>query len=191
MSRQQWAGVSLAVLVSIVVPGSFSIGNAAGSSALDVNGLRNNALETHNTYRSAHKTPVLNVSQSLNASAQKYADQLAVKGVFEHSGMPGIGENLFVLHTTAPAINSSNLAKHAVKSWYDEASLYNYNSPDFSHQTGHFTQIVWKDSTQIGCGISQGASTIKGTRYNSFYVACHYNPPGNVMRQFASNVLKP
>jgi glioma pathogenesis-related protein 2 len=189
--KRQWAGISLAVLASVVLPGSFRSGNATGQASLDLNTLRGSALSQHNAYRSAHRTPALNVDESLNVSAQKYANQLAAKGVFEHSGAPGIGENLFVLHTTAPGVNVGNLAKHVVKSWYDEVSLYNYNSPDFSHQTGHFTQVVWKDSTKVGCGIAQGATNIKGTRFNSFYVVCHYNPPGNVMQQFASNVPKP
>jgi glioma pathogenesis-related protein 2 len=191
MKKRQWAGVSLAMFISVVLPGSFRSGNATAQASLDINTLQSNALSQHNAYRSAHRTPALEFSQSLNNSAQKYADQLVAKGVFEHSNTPGIGENLFVLHTTAPGVNVGNLAKHVVKSWYDEVSLYNYNQPDFSHQTGHFTQIVWKDSTNIGCGIAQGKTNIKGTHFNSFYVVCHYNPPGNVMKQFASNVSKP
>jgi uncharacterized protein YkwD len=191
MKKRQWAGVSWAMFISIVFPGSFHSSNATNQVSLDIDTLRSNALSQHNAYRSAHRTPALQSSQSLNDSAQKYANQLVVKGVFEHSNIPGLGENLFVLHTTAPGVNIGNLATHAVKSWYDEVSLYNYNKPDFSHQTGHFTQIVWKDSTNIGCGIAQGATNIKGTRFNSFYVVCHYNPPGNVMQQFASNVTKP
>ena len=33
----------------------------------------------------------------------------------------------------------------AVASWYNEIELYDYNKPKYSPQTGHFTQIVWKE----------------------------------------------
>jgi hypothetical protein len=39
----------------------------------------------------------------------------------------------------------------AVQMWYDEISLYNFSRPGFSAATGHFTQIVWATSTQLGC----------------------------------------
>jgi glioma pathogenesis-related protein 2 len=189
--KRQWAGVSLAVLISMVLPGTWQSGNATAQAALDVKILRSNALSQHNVYRAAHRTPALKVDEDLNYTAQLYANYLAAKGKFEHSGAPGIGENLFVYHTTAAGVNEGNLAKHVVKSWYDEVSLYNYETPNFSSQTGHFTQVVWKDSTNVGCGISRGVSNIKGTQYNSFYVVCHYNPAGNVLKNFIANVPKP
>jgi len=48
--------------------------------------------------------------------------------------------------------------------------------------TGHFTQLVWKGSKQIGCGASCNNS-------NKCYVTCNYYPPGNYIGQFASNVF--
>ena len=48
--------------------------------------------------------------------------------------------------------------------------------------TGHFTQLVWKGSKQIGCGASCNNS-------NKCYVTCNYYPPGNYIGQFTSNVF--
>lgn len=50
---------------------------------------------------------------------------------------------------------------------------------DYSSASGHFSQMVWKGTTQLGCGYSAGCK---------MYV-CHYNPPGNVIGQFAANVF--
>lgn len=58
-----------------------------------------------------------------------------------HSGGP-YGENL-----AAGYVGGAS----PVDAWYDEISLYNYDSPGFSEATGHFTQVIWKDTTQVGC----------------------------------------
>ena len=43
-----------------------------------------------------------------------------------------------------------------------------------------FTQVVWKSSTKLGCGLSLGKDV---------YAVCYYSPEGNVNGQFAQNVL--
>jgi hypothetical protein len=36
--------------------------------------------------------------------------------------------------------------------WYNEVSKYDWGSPGYSGITGHFTQVVWKASTELGFG---------------------------------------
>jgi uncharacterized protein YkwD len=136
----------------------------------------------------------MTIRDSLNSTAQSWAKQMATTGVFAHSSASqrnGAGENLYVYYTTAAAIATDTLANSAVKSWYDEVAKYNYANPGFAASTGHFTQVVWKGSTQLGCGEAQGTKTLQGTKYKAFYVVCHYASPGNVIGQFPANVLKP
>ena len=66
--------------------------------------------------------------------------------------------------------------------WYDEVDRYNYNNPGFSGATGHFTQVVWKDTKKLGCAISNCPGQ------GDIYV-CHYDPAGNYAGQFEENVL--
>ena len=74
--------------------------------------------------------------------------------------------------------------------WYSEISSYNFSNPGFSKSTGHFTQVVWKDSIQIGCGwVSNCAGTL-GADY-PYYLACEYYPYGNVDGEYATEVPKP
>jgi hypothetical protein len=47
-----------------------------------------------------------------------------------------------------------DLAASAVNSWYDEVKLYNWSSPGFTMDTGHFTQVVWASSKQLGVGVA-------------------------------------
>ncbi|CAF3299972.1 unnamed protein product [Rotaria socialis] len=67
--------------------------------------------------------------------------------------------------------------------WYNEISLYNYKSPGFSAATGHFTQVVWAGSTQLGIGIAFTSNNLAA------YVVANYFPPGNYLGQFPANVL--
>lgn len=50
---------------------------------------------------------------------------------------------------------------------------------------GHYTQLVWRGSEQLGIGL---ARTIDANGV-SYYVVCNYYPPGNIMGQFATNVF--
>lgn len=56
------------------------------------------------------------------------------------------GENLYQI------INRDPTADDAVKGWYDEIAKYKYSKPGFSPATGHFTQVVWLDTTEMGAG---------------------------------------
>ena len=65
--------------------------------------------------------------------------------------------------------------------WYDEIKQYRFPDGGFSMQTGHFTQVVWRGTTQVGCGHSQ-------CNGNDIWV-CEYDPPGNWEGQYRENVL--
>jgi glioma pathogenesis-related protein 2 len=160
----------------------------------DLTSLRTAAVSKHNIYRTTHHSSGMTISDSLNNTAQAWAEYLATNGLLQHSDPSqrnNAGENLYVSYTTATSIDQTTLANAAVKSWYDEILVYNYANPVFSAQTGHFTQVVWNNSTQLGCGVAQGIKTLNGIKYNAFYVVCQYAPAGNVQGQFSANVLKP
>ena len=71
--------------------------------------------------------------------------------------------------------------QRAVDMWYEEIKDYSFRSPGFSSGTGHFTQVVWIDSVEVGVAKASNAS---GTQF----VVARYNPPGNVLGHFPQNV---
>ena len=113
--------------------------------------------------------PDVTWSDSIAATAQAWAEQLASSGcTLEHATGTGYGENL--------AMGTRLTAQGAVDMWAEEASRYTY-SPEYQFtDAGHYTQIVWRATTQIGCG----SAACSG---NSVIVCCRYSPPGNVIGQ--------
>ncbi|UJR21893.1 hypothetical protein I4U23_024965 [Adineta vaga] len=139
-------------------------------------------LNAHNIYRSRHCASSLRIDDRLSRSAQNYAQRLANMNTMVHSGMKGVGENLYMMSSSNEITQmSGSKATHA---WYDEIKQYNFNQSTFSMETGHFTQVVWKGSQRLGVGFAFG----NGGR--SAFVVAQYTPPGNVQGTFRINVLR-
>lgn len=64
---------------------------------------------------------------------------------------------------------------------------YNFDKGSFSSGTGHFTQVAWKGTTELGVG---RASNTKSNGMVCTYVVGRYRPAGNFMGKFKENVLK-
>lgn len=191
MYRNKFIRVTLTSLGATLFLGAFNI-SPVESQNFDLEAFQNNAVSEHNTYRGIHHSPPLTSSSSLNDTAQSYAEVILNTGVFIHSSSDqrnDAGENLFYIITEYPEAPET-LAAKAVEAWYEEVVHYDYNKPGFSVDTGHFTQVVWKSTTQLGCGVAQGPKTIAGRTATINYVVCHYAPDGN-NGDFPTNVLEP
>lgn len=137
-------------------------------------------LKAHNNYRAAHTTPPLSWSADLSKAAQDWASACTSngKGGFAHSPgafSGGYGENLY----WGSGAGSTG-ADVAARWWYNEINQYNFNDPIASYKAGdsdskkevrHFTQLIWRDTKQLGCGAAQCG------QYE--YWVCRYAPPGN------------
>jgi len=124
-------------------------------------------IEEHQKWRADVKSEPLRWSVDIQKKAEDYALQLAKLGLLKHSES-GLGENLYWF--SGQAFSPSD----ATDAWGSEKSLYrpgtrisNTNYQDF----GHYTQMIWHNTTEVGCGVAQSSH---GT-----YVVCQYNPPGN------------
>ena len=40
-------------------------------------------------------------------------------------------------------------AEQAVQAWYDEVKDYNFSYGGFAMNTGHFTQLVWRETVKV------------------------------------------
>ena len=154
-------------------PGHAQKPAAPGASA--ASGEAQALVDAHNRARAKHCASPLVWSEKLADVAQRWANELRDKGcAFGHSGGQ-YGENL------AAGTSGTLDAEAVVGMWYDEVRQYRFPDGGFSMQTGHFTQVVWRGTTQVGCGRSQ----CKGM---DIWV-CEYDPPGNWEVQYRENVL--
>ncbi|CAI9612528.1 unnamed protein product, partial [Staurois parvus] len=137
-------------------------------------------LSAHNKYRKLHGSPPLQLSRDLCKSAQKWADHLLSIRTLQHSNTD-LGENLYYKSSS----NARDLpGNEPVDSWYKEIENYNFSRPGFSSNTGHFTQIVWKDSKEVGYGVATDGKRL-------YFLVAQYSPAGNITNPgyFEKNVL--
>ncbi|KAJ8286470.1 hypothetical protein GJAV_G00039590 [Gymnothorax javanicus] len=138
-------------------------------------------VDVHNAYRRKHGAPPLTLSRDLCKSAQAWADHLLSMKTLQHSNSKN-GENLYYAWSSGHKTPSG---KEAVDSWYSEIKNYSFSKPGFGSNTGHFTQVVWKSSEEVGVGLATDGNTV--------FVVGQYSPAGNITNQgyFESNVLPP
>jgi len=134
-----------------------------------------------NMYRAKNQAPPLTYNPTITVFSQQWSSYLLSNNLFQHSGTQLYGENLayFEGYGTDPVA----LIKLAIDAWYNEISLYNFNSPGFSEATGHFTCLVWLASRDFGIAIAFDPVTTKAV------ITMNTSPPGNVIGEFQQNVL--
>ncbi|KAL8996180.1 MAG: hypothetical protein Q9169_004246 [Polycauliona sp. 2 TL-2023] len=177
--------------------------SSGASGEVGTEGYKSAVLEHHNIHRSNHSADPLQWDDTLAS----YAEQVAKKCVYDHDRTPGgggYGQNI------AAGTPATQVAKILTNAFYnDEIEAYpgyDSDSPDMTnfHVWGHFSQMVWSDTTKVGCysyncnpagkveldcDPSTGASYLgktgcgNGGMYPVFTV-CNYSPPGNYAGQY-------
>jgi hypothetical protein len=132
-------------------------------------------LNSTNTYRLQHSASNVTYNTTLSRFASAYLSSVKDSCNFAHSGGP-YGENLALGY---PDVVTS------IDAWGDERRNYNFKDPGFSEETGHFTQLVWKNTTTVGCG------RVECGQGKGWYLVCEYWPRGNVIGEFGEMVGRP
>lgn len=148
-------------------------------------------VNAHNAYRSdpAVNIPNLQWDSTLAVGAQTWADNLAATvHQLQHSDpsmRQGLGENI------ASATTGSNTPAQMVDLWgktvvpappkaggrSEQAQFKPGIMPNVSKDgqpVGHYTQMIWKTTTSVGCGLATDSTT------GNTYLVCRYSPAGNM-----------
>jgi len=135
------------------------------NSAPEPTALAREMLAAHNEIRAQVDVPPLRWSDRLAARAQDWACRLLQEGQFYHRPHPAFGENLFEIS------GGRALPADVVGDWASEASDYSYRSNTCRGVCGHYTQLIWSDTREVGCAVAR----VPGREV----WVCNYNPPGN------------
>jgi uncharacterized protein YkwD len=136
----------------------------------------NTILQIVNRERASVGVPPLTWSDSLAAASKTWADHLVAINQMVHAtndekGGP-FGETIAGSCGNGCGGFAARVAQ-MVEGWVSEKASYHgepINSTN-SRIFGHYTQIVWRNEQQIGCGMA--------TAPGQDYLVCRYNLPGN------------
>ncbi len=162
------------------VPASSEVLPEVGISSGEISQI----LAYHNRKRREVGSPALSWSSEIARYAQSRANTIARTGRFGHlpRGRNPYGENLAEAGSTRG--NPGYTVLDACEAWYSEKSLMPPGERIltrrlFNRGVGHYTQMVWKETTEVGAGV---AHYRKGG-YTVTVVVCCYNPRGNVITE--------
>jgi pathogenesis-related protein 1 len=147
---------------------------ATSSTDLPKTAFQQEALDAHNKARAEEGKGLssLKWSAKLQTDAQAWADQCA----FSHQVPAGEGQNLFA--TSKPTATASE----AVHDWMTEKADYTYGATGGTcvpgKMCGHYTQVIWQDTTEVGCAVKT-CETMKGGISPGTILVCNYSPAGN------------
>jgi uncharacterized protein YkwD len=162
-------------VVRVGVPSVVLLLTALSASGVAKNTMSEEILAAHNQYRKAVGVSPLVWSDTLAQDAQQWADKLAAMAgkTLQHSkasDRPRQGENLW-MGSSAKRYSYTNM----VDFWGAEKKVYRGEAITASNflKIGHYTQIVWRNTTQVGC-----ATTTAG---GNDILVCRYSPSGGVL----------
>ncbi len=128
-------------------------------------------VDAHNRWRDTVRVPHLRWNAQLANYAQEWANYLLRTNKFEHRSNSPYGENL------ASASGQMLSPSRVLDMWGNEVNDYNYasNSCTPGQMCGHYTQVVWRNTSEVGCAVARNDQ-------KEVWV-CNYNPPGNYTGQ--------
>ena len=134
-------------------------------------------LEEHNLKRDLHDSPHLLKNEQLCNLAEKCALELSknennINYIYKDEFL---GQNIYIYKG-----NNLNI-RNIFNEWYEEIKYYNSNLNKFQKNSSHFTQMIWKETKEIGFGYIE--------RGDTFYAVALYYPPGNTFGEFKNNVI--
>lgn len=162
-----------------IIPGCSRISRLFTSKSND---FENEALEVHNEYRREHGVSPLVINKEISKISQKWAEELAKRDSLAYSLNQRYGESVYCGWSPDP--NTKIKARDCVDKWYSEINEFSFGKEPEVLNCGHFTQIIWRSTSELGIGSAK-------SKTGKLYVVANYYPPGNYSGLFVKNVLPP
>uniref|UniRef100_H0X2D9 GLIPR1 like 2 n=1 Tax=Otolemur garnettii TaxID=30611 RepID=H0X2D9_OTOGA len=92
-----------------------------------------------------------------------------------HPKFYGIGENMWL------GPENEFTASIAIRSWFEERKMYNFQNDSCSKNCSHYIQLVWDRSYKVGCAVTP-CSRIGRVRHAALFI-CNYAPGATQARR--------
>ena len=180
MLRMEANAKTIPWFLVVLFCGALQATGKAGKVVKDVKSVRTMLLQTHNDLRKMHGSPKLKWSKTLAKQSQQWAE--VCHYAHAQGTMKDPADNLAAFYN----YDMNSTYPTALSNWYNEVDLYNFKDPSKSATKNvfHFTQMVWKDTKQLGCGRAVCKKNSPFLEYPNgewTYVVCNYFPPGNIV----------
>jgi uncharacterized protein YkwD len=175
-----WTGRVIAALCVPLIAMGAAGGVAAQRQEAQPNAFAHQLLALHNRARDDAGVPRLTWSSKLAREAQGWAERLARDGRMYHSNdeqSGGAGENLWMGSAGYYGPETMIGAFVDEKQHYVHAAFPQVSNTGRWEDVGHYTQVVWRSTQQVGCAVARGAK--------DDFLVCRYWPAGNWMGQLA------
>ena len=162
-------GRKTAAILALALSSPLLIGANDLASAFDVR-----VLAVHNQERASMGLVPLRWNPALAGSAQAWANHLAATGSFRHapeSEDNPQGENLWA-GTKGYFPLEARVTAWVREKRYFKRGIFPANSTTGNvEDVGHYTQLIWRDTHEVGCAQATGA--------REDVLVCRYSSPGN------------
>jgi hypothetical protein len=137
--------------------------------------------------------PDLEWSPQIAEFSQQWSDALAGQcGTIQHRDQSRYGENIAMRSWSGVSVHDPYLPEEVVGAWVAEVACWDFGTISGTERCdlecatdlnangcGHYTQVVWRNTREVGCGYS---TCQDGDRTYEIWV-CNYAPPGNIQGQ--------
>ncbi|MEO6232464.1 MAG: CAP domain-containing protein [Ferruginibacter sp.] len=138
-------------------------------------------LDAHNAWRTELGIPPLTWSADLANYAQQWVNEIVSNRDCQVQHRPQVendpweqkfGENIYAGGGT----NWIPTVLDAVASWGEEKAGFNIDTKACKdgESCGHFTQLIWRSTKQVGCAVGQCTD-------GNVIIVCNYDPGGNML----------
>lgn len=162
-------------------------------------------LDLHNAARREAGVPPLSWNDNIARFAHQHANNPQIAGLRHRSRqeLGSMGENL-AYSWSSSSLPPEKVIKQGIKGWYDEknnwtacgepfrtantklvrwqqgnaSGLRQVPDPQGEKVWGHYTQMIWPSTTEVGCGIGPDPQ-----REGAWRLVCNYSPGGNMLGQ--------
>ncbi|KAI9686803.1 MAG: hypothetical protein M1820_010565 [Bogoriella megaspora] len=151
-------------------------------------------VDHHNVHRANHSA----FNLVWNTSLAETAEKIAASCYYGHNIVMdggGYGQNI------AAGAEPNNISGVITDSFYNGEIIYfgdQYGraNPDMVlfERWGHFSQIVWKATSSVGCAVqdcsAKGLGNV-GSNVPPYFTVCNYYPAGNIGTEYGDNIGEP